>query len=76
MNNNEVNSSHLVSPDNINELDTQKVIDWEERRYEIAKEIMAAYNTVYEYNKWGIVEKAKMAVDEADTLIRVLKSRQ
>ena len=53
----------IVSPEKTNELEVQKVIDWEERRFEIAKEIMAAYNTVNEFSKWGIVEKANMAVD-------------
>ena len=66
----------IVSPEKNNELEVQKVIDWEERRFEIAKEIMAAYNTVNEFSKWGIVEKANMAVEEADSLIRALKRKQ
>ena len=51
----------------------RNIIDWEQRRYEIAKEIMAAYNTISEFSRYGIVEKAKMAVEEADALIRALK---
>lgn len=69
----EENKGQVVPPENTGGHDTQKVIDWEQRRYEIAKDIMAAYNTVIEFNRYGIVEKAKMAVEEADALIRALK---
>ena len=50
----------------------KKEIDWEQRRYEIAKEI---YPTIYKeaYDTYNIEEIASFAVRHADTLIEELK---
>ena len=50
----------------------KKEIDWEQRRYEIAKEI---YPTIYKeaYDTYNIEEIASFAVRHADTLINELK---
>lgn len=45
-------------------------IDWEERRYEIAKAAMHAY--IYQ-GKWDKSAIARMAVQDADRLINELK---
>ena len=50
----------------------KKEIDWEQRRYEIAKEI---YPTIYKeaYDTYNIEEIASFAVRHADTLTNELK---
>lgn len=52
-----------------------KNIDWEHRRYEIAKDMMAAFLSNYSYNihSGNPDEKAKYAVVFADALIEELK---
>lgn len=47
-------------------------IDWEQRRYEIAKSAMQAYITHGNYDKNAI---ARMAVQDADKLIAKLKQQ-
>lgn len=47
-------------------------IDWEERRYEIAKAAMHAYIS---HNKWDKNAIARMAVQDADRLIAELKRK-
>ena len=50
---------------------TEKVVDWEQRRYEIAKNIMPF---IYEYGKRSdVVYYAKESVKYADALINELK---
>lgn len=48
-----------------------KVIDWEQRRYEIAKDVMAAIYT--RPNVHGTLLNISMIVNAADALIDVLK---
>ena len=48
-----------------------KEIDWEQRRYEIAKDILP--NTIFEYDGKGIERGVKDAVKCADALIAELK---
>ena len=48
-----------------------KIIDWEQRRYEIAKDITAAINT--RPNVKGILLNYNQIVAAADSLIRELK---
>lgn len=61
------------------ELARQNEIDWEQRRYEIAKECLpTVYQTALEIaKKTGVIEKPKdivaVAVDLADLLIENLK---
>ena len=50
---------------------TEKVIDWEQRRYEIAKDVMAAIYT--RPNVHGTLLNISMIVNAADALIDVLK---
>lgn len=53
-----------------------KSIDWEQRRYEIAKDILCAlieihYNCKKDVN---LPSSGEIAIDEADALIRLLKN--
>ena len=55
--------------------ETSKTIDWEQRRYEIAKDFMTAQiNGLYLKNKgWSYDYEARYAVDAADVLITQLQ---
>lgn len=53
---------------------TEKVIDWEQRRYEIAKDVMAAIYT--RPNVHGTLLNISMIVNAADALINELKKGQ
>ena len=53
---------------------SEKVIDWEQRRYEIAKDVMAAIYT--RPNVKGTLLNISMIVNAADALIDVLKKGQ
>lgn len=50
-------------------------IDWEQRRYEIAKEMLAAINSNYKFQLFGFgrEDRVKVAVLYADMLIQELK---
>lgn len=50
-------------------------IDWEQRRYEIAKEILAAIisNPEFQFFGSGREDRVRIAVLYADTLIKELK---
>ena len=48
-----------------------KTIDWEQRRYEIAKELFPSLLNVGE--KFNVLFAAKLDIDCADTLINKLK---
>ena len=54
----------------------QETIDWEQRRYEIAKEVLPLIigDTVIDY--LDVVEVAKEAVRLSDALIEELKKKQ
>lgn len=54
--------------------EANKVIDWEQRRYEIAKDVMAAIYTRPNVN--GTLLNISMIVNAADALIDVLKKGQ
>ena len=56
------------------ELHFGKRIDWEQRRYEIARDILAAHNAnSYEDNQsWSRVKMIENAVSQANDLIRLL----
>ena len=56
---------------------TYNTIDWEYRRYEIAKEMMAAFlsNSSREVYEGTFKTQAEYAVAFADTLIEELKAR-
>lgn len=55
--------------------DNSKEIDWEQRRYEIAKDMLAAFmsNSSYNINSRSYEEQAQWAVIFADALIAELK---
>ena len=55
--------------------EASKPIDWEQRRYEIAKDFMTAQiNGLYLKNKgWSYDYEARYAVDAADVLIKQLQ---
>lgn len=49
-------------------------IDWEQRRYEIAKEMLAAIHSNPKFDVlWSGYDRVKVAVAYADRLIRELK---
>ena len=52
-----------------------KAIDWEQRRYEIARDVLASYKTCAKRDlaEWTPEERAKEAVRQADALIEMLK---
>ena len=52
-------------------LEFEKEIDWEQRRYEIARELMAQYANLE--STWGSL--AQLSVKGADALISELKKR-
>lgn len=53
----------------------EKTIDWEQRRYEIAKDFMTAQiNSLYLKRKeWSYADEARYAVNAADVLIKQLQ---
>ncbi|MGE4412909.1 MAG: hypothetical protein AB7E45_04330 [Candidatus Caldatribacteriota bacterium] len=60
--------------------ETNKTIDWEQRRYEIAKDFMTAQiNSLYLSGKskgmeWNYKDEARYAINAADVLIKQLHS--
>lgn len=53
-------------------------IDWEQRRYEIARDVLASYTTRYNRDlvEWSSRERAKAALEQADALIELLKTKK
>lgn len=53
-------------------------IDWEQRRYEIARDVLASYTTRYNRDlvEWNPQERAKAALEQADALIELLKTKK
>ena len=53
----------------------EKTIDWEQRRYEIAKDFMTAQiNSLYlKRREWNYTDEARYAVNAADVLIKQLQ---
>lgn len=53
-----------------------KTIDWEQRRYEIARDVLASYKTCAKRDlaEWTPEERAKEAVRQADALVGILKT--
>lgn len=52
-------------------------IDWEQRRYEIARDVLASYTTRYNRDlvEWNPRERAKAALEQADALVELLKTK-
>lgn len=53
-----------------------KAIDWEQRRYEIAKDILASLVSVHQSGLTDAVYDSFEAIKHADELIKQLKSNQ
>ena len=53
-------------------------IDWEQRRYEIARDVLASYTTRYNRDlvEWNPRERAKAALEQADALVELLKTKK
>ena len=53
-------------------------IDWEQRRYEIARDVLASYTTRYNRDlvEWNPRERAKAALEQADALVELLKMKK
>lgn len=62
----------------VSELDFDSVIDWEQRRYEISKAMIAAFMSNSDKNVFAYPKKnqARDAVEYADALIEELKKRK
>ena len=52
-------------------------IDWEQRRYEIARDVLASYTTRYNRDlvEWNPRERTKAALEQADALVELLKTK-
>ena len=53
-------------------------IDWEQRRYEIARDVLASYTTRYNRDlvEWNPRERAQAALEQADALVELLKAKK
>lgn len=53
-------------------------IDWEQRRYEIARDVLTSYTTRYNRDlvEWNPRERAKAALEQADALVELLKAKK
>ena len=66
-----------VTSDEIEMIDKwDKAIDWEQRRYEIAKDILASLVSVHQSGLTDAVYDSLEAIKHADELIKQLKSNQ
>ena len=59
-------------------ISSRRAIDWEQRRYEIARDVLASYTTRYNRDlvEWNPRERAKAALEQADALIELLKTKK
>lgn len=65
----------VINANAIEITDCSPIINWEQRRYEIAKDILAAYNILNNGNgtEYSAYINAKCAIVYADALIKLLK---
>lgn len=70
-------TADLVQNNNNNESQDNKSIDWEQRRYEIAKDMLAAFlsNSCRNVYSGSPMKQASDAVEFADSLIAELKKK-
>ena len=74
----EENGLELGSDGGMTDVPVNDGIDWEQRRYEIARDVLASYTTRYNRDlvEWNPRERAKAALEQADALIELLKTKK
>lgn len=72
------NGLELGTDGDISDVPVNDGIDWEQRRYEIARDVLTSYTTRYNRDlvEWSPRERAKAALEQADTLIELLKTKK
>ena len=72
------NSLYNASVHDIEIIDdnTDKSVDWEQRRYEIAKDVLASLVSAHQSGLTDAVYDSLEAIKHADELIKQLKSKQ
>lgn len=74
----EENGLELGADSGMTDVPVNDGIDWEQRRYEIARDVLASYTTRYNRDlvEWNPRERAKAALEQADALIELLKTKK
>ena len=74
----EENGLELGSDGGMTDVPVNDGIDWEQRRYEIARDVLASYTTRYNRDlvEWNPRERAKAALEQADALVELLKTKK
>ena len=74
----EENGLELGSDGGMTDVPVNDGIDWEQRRYEIARDVLASYTTRYNRDlvEWNPRERAKAALEQADALVELLKMKK
>ena len=74
----EENGLELSEDGGFSDVPVNDGIDWEQRRYEIARDVLASYTTRYNRDlvEWNPRERAKAALEQADALIELLKTKK
>ena len=74
----EENGLELGSDGGMTDVPVNGGIDWEQRRDEIARDVLASYTTRYNRDlvEWNPRERAKAALEQADALIELLKTKK
>ena len=74
----EENGLELGSDGGMTDVPVNDGIDWEQRRYEIARDVLASYTTRYNRDlvEWNPRERAKASLEQADALIELLKTKK
>lgn len=69
---------YIISLDDVELIPGEKIIDWEERRYEIAKDILAGYasNSSDRIMSANVLDQIEVSVRVADFLIDKLKKER
>lgn len=71
------NGLELGTDGNLSDEYVNDSIDWEQRRYEIARDVLASYTTRYNRDlvEWNPRERAQAALEQADALVELLKTK-
>ena len=74
----EENGLELSEDGGLSDVPVNDGIDWEQRRYEIARDVLASYTTRYNRDlvEWNPRERAQAALEQADALVELLKAKK
>lgn len=74
----EENGLNLSEDGGLSDVPVNDGIDWEQRRYEIARDVLTSYTTRYNRDlvEWNPRERAKAALEQADALVELLKAKK